>query len=111
MNLEFYNVDNEKNDVNKNIQFIPTNIDNTYLLAGHSGTGKRSYFTSLKDLVKGDLIFLKIENQEIKYQVNDIKKIPKTGKITIRNKENMLILTTCDQVIKGYQLIIEAEVI
>ena len=35
----------------------------------------------------------------------------KTGKIKIKNEENQLILTTCDQIRKGNQLIIEATLI
>ncbi len=111
MNLGFYNVDNENNNVNKNIEFIPTGILNTYLIAGHSGTGKRSYFTSLKELVKDDEIILKLESKEFHYQVRNIKRVPKIGKIKIKNEQNMLILTTCDQVVKGYQLIIEANIV
>lgn len=107
MNKGFYNYDNPKNNVNKNIQNIKTGIKNTYLLAAHSGTGKRSFFNDLRYLEVGDEVYLKLNNELLSYKVTNIIKTRKNGTISIKNQENMLYLTTCDQIIKGYQLTIE----
>ena len=49
-----------------------------------------------------------IQYKILKYEIINIKSEKKNGKIKIKNKENQLILTTCDQIKKGNQLIIEA---
>lgn len=50
MKLGFYNVDNEKNNVGENVTLIDTGINNTYLLAAHSGSGHLAYFNDLRYL-------------------------------------------------------------
>ena len=81
MYLGFYDVNNKNNDVNKNVMLINTNIKNTYLLAAHSGIGKLAYFNDLR------------------YKIN------------IKMEENQVILTTCNQIRKGYQLIVEGNLV
>ena len=70
--------------------------------------GNLAYFNDLKYLRKKDKIYLKFENKTLEYEVVNIRSNIKNGKIRIKNKENQLILTTCDQIKKGNQLIIEA---
>ena len=111
MNQGFYNEKSKLNNVNKNIELIPTGIKNTYLFAAHSGVGNIAYFNNLIYLKKGDEIIIQFKNKTNKYEITKIKKEPKTGKINIPNKENIVILTTCDQIKKGYQLIILASLI
>ena len=95
MKLGFYNVDNEKNNVGENVTLIDTGINNTYLLAAHSG----------------DKITLIIDGNIMNYEVVNIRNEIKNGKINIKNEKNQVILTTCNQVKKGYQLIIEGSLI
>ncbi len=104
----FYDINNKLNDVDKNVTLINSNIENTYILAAHSGTGNLAYFNDLKYLEKDDEIYLKFKDKILKYEIANIRSEKKNGKIKIKNKENQLILTTCDQVRKGNQLIIEA---
>lgn len=111
MKLGFYNVDNEKNNVGENVTLIDTGINNTYLLAAHSGSGPLAYFNDLRYLSVGDKITLIIDGNIMNYEVVNIRNEIKNGKINIKNEKNQVILTTCNQVKKGYQLIIEGSLI
>lgn len=111
MKLGFYNVDNEKNSVGENVTLIDTGINNTYLLAAHSGSGPLAYFNDLRYLSVGDKITLIIDGNIMNYEVVNIRNEIKNGKINIKNEKNQVILTTCNQVKKGYQLIIEGSLI
>ena len=108
MTYGFYDVDNKLNDVSKNVTLINSNIPNTYILAAHSGTGTNAYFEPLKFIKESDEIYLKFENKTLEYTVKVIRSEKKNGKISIKREENQVILTTCDQLNKGNQLIIEA---
>ena len=107
---DLYTFTSPKNDISKNVAIRKTSIKNTYLIMAHSGTGKLAYFNNLIYLEKGDIIYLKINNDLKKYMVDNIYRAKKNGHIKIKNKENMLILTTCDKLFKGYQLIIECNI-
>lgn len=109
MKKGFYNTDSRLNNVNKNVTLLESNILNTYILAAHSGTGSLAYFNNLRYLEVGDDVYLMFRDRKIHYKVVNIRNEVKNGKIHIKNKENMIILTTCDQEKKGYQLIIEGE--
>lgn len=111
MYLGFYDENNKNNDVNKNVMLINTNIKNTYLLAAHSGTGKLAYFNDLRYLDIGDEIILKFNNKVNHYIVSSIRNEVKNGKINIKMEENQVILTTCNQIKKGYQLIVEGNLV
>ena len=52
-----------------------------------------------------------MQNKTYTYEVTSIKRSVKNGKLNISNLEGMLYLTTCDQVLKGYQLTVEASLI
>lgn len=111
MKLGFFNVDNKLNDVSKNIELIETGISNTYLIAAHSGSGKIAYFNDLRYLKIGDEMYLKFKDKTNYYIIANIRNEIKDGTISIENKEDYLILTTCDQINKGYQLIIEGKLV
>ena len=111
MNLGFYYYDDEKNNVNQNVTLINTNIENTYILAAHSGNGYLAYFNDLRYLKVDDEIIIKFENKENHYKIKRIRNEIKDGSINILNEKNQVILTTCNQVKKGYQLIIEASLV
>lgn len=111
MNLGFYYYDDERNNVNQNVTLIKYNIENTYILAAHSGHGYLAYFNDLRYLKVDDEIILKFKNQENHYKIKRIRNEIKDGSINILNEKNQVILTTCNQVKKGYQLIIEASLV
>ena len=111
INLGFYDYDNPLNNVDLNIELIDTKIDNTYLLAGHSGIGKNAFFNNLKDIQINDDVYLEIAGIINHYKVINIKKEIKDGSISINRLQDQIILTTCDQIIKGYQLIVEGTLV
>lgn len=111
MNLGFYDYDSPLNDVEYNIEFINTNIKDTYLIAAHSGVGKKAYFNDLANLNIGDDIYLELYDNKLHYKVIDITRSIKNGSINISDSSGFLYLTTCDQTIKGYQLTIVASII
>ena len=73
LKLGFYNVDNEKNNVGENVTLIDTGINNTYLLAAHSGSGPLAYFNDLRYLSVGDKITLIIDGNIMNYEVVNIR--------------------------------------
>ena len=108
MTYGFYDLDNKLNNISKNVTLISSNIPNTYILAAHSGNGTNAYFESLKFLKESDEVYLKFKDKTLEYIVKNIRSETKNGKIRIKREENQVILTTCDQLKKGNQLIIEA---
>lgn len=111
MNLPFYEEISKKNNVNQNIFYINTGVKDTFLFAAHSGTGPLAYFNDIRYLEKKDIIKVNMQNKTYTYEVTSIKRSVKNGKLNISNLEGMLYLTTCDQVLKGYQLTVEASLI
>ena len=110
MTYGFYDIDNKLNDVSKNVTLLYKNLENTFVLAAHSGTGDIAYFNDLRYISLKDIVYLKFKDKTLEYEVVNIKSEKKTGKISISSNNNLLILTTCDQEIKGNQLIIEANI-
>lgn len=111
MNLGFYNYDSPMNNVEYNIEFINTGIANTYLIAAHSGVGKKAYFNDLAKLAINDDIYLELNSNINHYKVVDISRTIKNGEVYISKSSGFLYLTTCDQIIEGYQLTIIASII
>ena len=111
INLGFYNYDNPLNDVSKNIELIKIPVKNSYLFAAHSGIGKIAYFNDLDKLKENDIIYLKFKDKSIKYKVTKVVRVKKNGSIEITNEENKIYLTTCDQIIEGYQLVVEGTIL
>ncbi len=110
MKLGFYDLDNSRNNVDYNIEVLKQSKEGRLIIAGHSGTGKVSFFNDLIFLKKGDEIKIIYQDKEYKYQVTDIYKEIKDGDINIKQnpQEKILILTTCDQIERGKQLVIKA---
>ncbi len=111
LHLGFYPIGSNLNTVSKNIELIETGITNTYLIAAHSGSGYLAYFNDLRYLNINDDLYLEFKDYTNHYQITNIRREKKDGNISIKNEENQLILTTCDQIVKGYQLIIEAKLV
>ena len=107
LNVGFYEYDNPLNDVDLNVLWIKIPVSNSYLFAAHSGVGSIAYFNDLHNLSINDDIYLKLSSEIIHFVVSNIYKTKKDGDIAISNKEGMIYLTTCDQIIDGYQLVIE----
>lgn len=90
------------NNVNRNIQILkestyPDIANGNFILAGHSGTGRISYFRNLYKLSQDDEVSVFYQGKEYKYKVVNIYDIEKTGTANIiRNKEKTtLTLITC----------------
>lgn len=94
--------DSSCNNVNKNIQILkestyPDIANGNFILAGHSGNGRVSYFKNLNKLAQDDEISIFYQGKEYKYKVVNMYDIEKTGTANIiRNKEKTtLTLITC----------------
>ena len=90
------------NNVNRNIEILkgstmPDVSQGNFMVAGHSGTARTSYFRNLDKLVIGDLTYIYYNGIKYTYKVNNIYDIEKTGKATIRRDLNKTTLTmiTC----------------
>lgn len=90
------------NNVNRNIQILkestyPDIANGNFILAGHSGSGRISYFRNLYKLSQDDEVSVFYQGKEYKYKVVNMYDIEKTGTANIiRNKEKTtLTLITC----------------
>lgn len=90
------------NNVNKNIQILkessyPDVAKGNFILAGHSGNARVSYFRKLDKLNRDDEVSIFYGGSEYKYKVVNIYDIEKTGTANIvRNAEKTtLTLITC----------------
>lgn len=113
MNLGFYEIDDSRNNVNENIQVLSNSKKGSLFIAAHSGVGKVAYFNDLARLKLNDILKIKYFHNEYDYLVTDIYLELKDGDINVvKDKdESILILTTCSQIKKGYQLVIKAVLI
>ena len=114
INKPLYNINNNKNNIEENIEVLkesifPPNNNSIIFLAAHSGTSNISYFNKLDKLNLKDEILLTIHNKNYIYIVKDIYTQKKNGYINInKEKNNQLILTTCDPNNNKNQLIINS---
>ena len=114
INKPLYNINNNKNNIEENIEvlkesILPPNNNSIIFLAAHSGTSNISYFNELDKLNLKDEILLTINNKNYIYIVKDIYTKKKNGYINInKEKNNQLILTTCDPNNNKNQLIINS---
>ena len=90
------------NNVNRNIPILkestyPDIANGNFILAGHSGNGRISYFRNLNKLTQDDEVSIFYQGKEYKYKVVNMYDIEKTGTANIiRNKEKTtLTLITC----------------
>jgi len=91
-----------ENDVEKNILVIdgsnyPDVERGNFILAGHSGTGWKAFFNELYQLQTGDEAYVTYKGKKYVYNLVNIYKQPKTGKVAIyRNYDvRTLTLITC----------------
>ena len=99
---EFYAIDSNENNVNKNITVLkgssmPNILGKTLFLAAHSGNSYLGYFKNLLKLTKEDNLIIHYQQKKYFYYINDIYELPKNGTIEINKNthENYLVLTTC----------------
>lgn len=97
-----YDINSQKNDVNKNVEIIkgsnlPDILYGNLILAGHSGSGKVAFFNRLNELEVNDIVNVYYKNIKYQYQIYNIYEIEKTGKAEIKRykDENTLTLITC----------------
>ena len=91
-----------ENDVEKNIYIVdgatyPDVEKGNFIIAAHSGPGWQAFFNYLYQLTTGDQIYVTYKGKKYTYQLTNIYKQEKTGKIAIyRNYEkSTLTLITC----------------
>ena len=106
MNLGFYNIGDERNNLSNNIKLV-LDKDGAIILAGYSG--RNGAFNNLVLLKLKDEIIIKKYNVESKYKIKEIYFEKKDGHIKISKKkdENIIVLTTDSPGKNGYQLIIK----
>lgn len=99
-----YKKESSYNNVNRNIQILkdsnyPDEENGNFILAGHSGTGRISYFRNVYKLSSGDSVSIFYNRSEYKYKVVNMYDVEKTGTAhIIRNANvNTLTLVTCRQ--------------
>ena len=91
-----------ENDVEKNIYIVdgstyPDVEKGNFIIAAHSGPGWQAFFNDLYQLTIGDQIYVTYKGKKYTYQLTNVYKQEKTGKIAIyRNYEkSTLTLITC----------------
>ena len=114
LKLPFYNINNENNTIEKNIEILKESImpdkkNSIVIIAAHSGEGKIAYFNNLIDLEINDEITLYYNNKYYKYNIIDIYEENKYGYIDVdKTIQDQLVLTTCHPLKKNKQLVINA---
>ena len=109
---------NYYNHVDYHIQVLdpadfPDVINGNFILAGHSGNSKVSFFRNLYKLELGDIAKVYYQSKTYKYQVVNIYKEDKDGSIAIYRDTNKTTLTliTCSKDDKLHQTIYILELI
>ncbi|MBO5138401.1 MAG: sortase [Bacilli bacterium] len=114
----FVDKDSKDNDVERNL-YIATNssypdVDKgNFIIAAHSGTGWKAFFNNLYKLSKNDQVIVTYNNKRYTYNIVNIYKQNKTGKIAIyRNYDKTtLTLVTCTNNDDKTQTIYVAELV
>lgn len=91
-----------ENDVEKNILVVggsnyPDTEKGNLILAGHSGTGWKAFFNDLYKLEVNDTAYITYKNKKYIYNIVNIYKQPKIGKLAIYRDydKTTLTLITC----------------
>ena len=98
----FVESNNKYNNVNYNIQILdgsdmPNITNGNFIIAGHSGSGRVSYFKNLDKLVTGDISYIYYGGIKYTYKVTNIYDIEKNGTALITRDLDKTTLTmiTC----------------
>lgn len=97
-----YSKESTLNNVDKNVQILqesdmPDKVNGNFILAGHSGTGRASYFKNLNKLVLGDEAYIYYNNVKYTYRLVNSYDVEKTGEASINRdlEKTTLTLITC----------------
>lgn len=97
-----YSKESTLNNVDKNVQILqesdmPDKVNGNFILAGHSGTGRASYFKNLNKLVFGDEAYVYYNNVKYTYRLVNSYDVEKTGEASINRdlEKTTLTLITC----------------
>lgn len=92
----------KENNVDKNIMVIegsnyPDVEKGNFMIAGHSGSGWKSFFNELYKLEIGDVIYVDYKGKKYTYHVKNIYMQPKTGTLAVYRDydQTSLTLITC----------------
>ena len=92
----------KENNVDKNIMVIegsnyPDVEKGNFMIAGHSGSGWKSFFNELYKLEIGDVIYVDYKGKKYTYHVKNIYTQPKTGTLAVYRDydQTSLTLITC----------------
>ena len=114
----FLDIRSTENDVEKNILVVegstyPDTERGNLILAGHSGTGWKAFFNDLYKLKNNDPVYVTYKNKKYTYNIVNIYKQPKVGRVAIyRNYDKTtLTLITCTNYDDYTQTIYIAELI
>lgn len=117
-NKGFFKQESKENDVEKNIFIVngssyPDVEKGNFIIAAHSGTGWKAFFNDLYKLEKGDNVEVTYQNKKYQYNITNIYKQQKTGKIAIYRdySKTTLTLITCTNNDSTTQTIYIAELI
>lgn len=107
-----------ENDVEKNILVVggsnyPDTEKGNLILAGHSGTGWKAFFNDLYKLEVNDTAYVTYKNKKYIYNIVNIYKQPKVGKLAIYRDydKTTLTLITCTNNDSKSQTVYIAELI
>lgn len=110
---EVYSFDSSFNDVDLHVQILEdSKVENYFfILAGHSGSGKASYFNKLKYVEEGDLILVTLKDKVLYYLVIDTYYIYKSGSFSISTEDMncTLYLITCSLDYPSKQFVVKAK--
>lgn len=98
---ELYSKDDKRNNIDERLIFLdssstPDIEKGNVIIAGHSGYGDIAYFKNLYKLKLGDLVYLTYFQKKYTYQIVDMYKVPKTGKVEVirdSNKKTITLIT------------------
>ncbi len=112
----FLDIRSELNNIEQNVTVIkgssyPDTEKGNLILAAHSGSGWKAFFNDLYKLSAGDTAEISYKGKKYTYEIVNIYKQEKTGKIAIYRNYNKTTLTlvTCTNFDKATQTIYIAE--
>ena len=114
LSANVYRFESDKNNVNKGI-YLAVNYnfessDKAIVLASHSGNSDISYFKNLDNLNIGDYVYIKKENLQYSFKLENIYKINKNGKFRYINEKGLIYLITCDKKNNKKQIVFQGKI-
>lgn len=113
----FFSMNSKYNNVKYGIEIIkgslyPDTKNSNLILASHSGSGNKSYFTNLDVLKNNDIIIVYYNNVKYTYEINSIFETLKKGEINLPiNTEKAVTLITCNKKNRNNQIVIIGKIV